>query len=148
MERSSGAAPPRRSGAGPRHKGADRELLAIEIERPGTGLTVLALAGELDLSTVPRLEGRLLGEAEEQGNVVVDLTLLTFIDSSGIGLLIKAHRARENGAVLHTVVAPGSQVERVFAIAGIDSALPLFPERVAAIAALSTAAAPKADRNG
>jgi anti-anti-sigma factor len=140
VERSSGAAPPRRSRDGPRDKGADRELLAIEIERPGDGLTVVALAGELDLSTIPRLEGQLLSEAKGQGNVVVDLTRLAFIDSSGIGLLIKAHRARENGAVLHTVVAPGSQVERVFAIAGIESALPLFLERAAAIAALRTAA--------
>jgi anti-anti-sigma factor len=140
VERSSGAAPPRQQRGSDLGERIQSDLLTVEIERPGDGLTVVALAGELDLSTSPHLEGQLLSEAKGQGNVVVDLTRLAFIDSSGIGLLIKAHRARENGAVLHTVVAPGSQVERVFAIAGIESALPLFLERAAAIAALRTAA--------
>jgi anti-anti-sigma factor len=138
VERSSGAAPPRRSGEGPRQTGAGGELLAIEIERPGNGVTVVALAGELEMSTVPRLEGRLLSEANGRGNVVIDLTRLTFIDSSGIGLLIKAHLARENGAVLHTVVAPGSQVDRVFALAGIERALPVFLGQAEAIGAFET----------
>jgi anti-anti-sigma factor len=138
VERSSGAAPPRRSGGVPRDKGADRELLAIEIERPGDGLAIVALAGELDLSSVPRLEGRLLGEAERQGNVVVDLTRLTFIDSSGIGLLIKAHQAADGRAALRTVVADGSQVERVFALAGIEKMMSVFLDREEAIGAVKT----------
>jgi anti-anti-sigma factor len=139
VERSSGAAPPRRSGGVPRDKGADRELLAIEIERPGNGLTVVALAGELDLSTTPRLEGRLLSEAKGQGSVVVDLTRLTFIDSSGIRLLIQAHLAADGRAALRTVVADGSQVERVFAVAGIEEVLPVFLDREEAIGAAKTA---------
>jgi hypothetical protein len=81
---------------------------------------------------------------------VVDLTRLSFIDSSGIGLLIKAHRDAEavgeqaadgNGrAALHTVVAEGSQVERVFGLAGIGLALPLFLNRDEAVAALGPGA--------
>jgi anti-sigma B factor antagonist len=138
VERSSGAAPPRRSRGVPRDKGADRELLAIEIEPPRNGLTVVALAGELDLSTVPRLEGRLLSEAKGQGTVVVDLTRLTFIDSSGIRLLIQAHQAADGRAALRTVVADGSQVERVFAVAGIEEVLPVFLDREEAIGAAKT----------
>jgi anti-sigma B factor antagonist len=138
VERSSGAAPPRRFREGPRDKGADPELLAIEIERPGNGLTVVALAGELDLSTVPRLEGALLSEAQGQGSVVVDLTRLTFIDSSGIRLLIQAHQAADGRAPLRTVVADGSQVERVLALARIEKVLPVFLDREEAIGAGKT----------
>jgi anti-anti-sigma factor len=147
VERSSGAAPPRRSVRGSQEQGGDAELLTVEIERPSEGVTVVAVAGELDLSTVPGLEGQLLREVNGRGRVLVDLTRLSFVDSSGIGLLIKAHRARKNGAVLHTVVAPGSQVERVFALAGIDKALPLFGDPGEAMAALGASAAPTQDRS-
>lgn len=135
MERSSGAAPPRRPGAGSQARG-EGDLLTVEVERADDRFTVVALAGELDLSTIPRLEGPLLDEIREQRVVIADLTRLAFIDSSGIGLLIKAHRETEDGGALHTVVAPGSQVERVFTLVGIGIALPLHLSRDEAIAAL------------
>jgi anti-anti-sigma factor len=136
VERSSGAAPPRRSGGSDVNKSADRDLLSVEIAQPGNGLAIVALAGELDLSTIPGLESLLLEQIRGQERVVVDLTRLTFIDSSGIGLLIRAHQTANGSGELHTVISPGSQVERVFELAGIGRALPIFLERDAAIAAL------------
>jgi anti-anti-sigma factor len=136
VERFSGAAPPRRSGRNDEPKRDEPELLGIEIERSGNGLSIVALAGELDLSTIPRLDGRLLEELGEREGVIIDLSRLTFIDSSGIGLLIKSHRAMNGAGAIHIVVAEGSQVERVFAIAGIGRALPLFLDRDEAIAAV------------
>jgi anti-sigma B factor antagonist len=150
VERSSGAAPPRRPGVGIRQRSADGDIVAVEIERPGDGLSILSLAGELDLSTIPKVEPQLSEQVSSSSAVVVDLTRLSFIDSSGIGLLIKAYRDAEavgeqaadgNGrAALHTVVAKGSQVERVFGLAGIGLALPLFLDRHDAVAALGPGA--------
>jgi anti-sigma B factor antagonist len=111
-------------------------LLGVRVERAGEHASIFSLAGELDLSTIPRAESRLLDQVRRDPAVIVDLTQLTFIDSSGIGLLIHAFRAA-NGHAMHTVIAPGSQVERVFTIAGIDTALPVFLDRADAIAALS-----------
>ena len=143
MERSSGAAPPRRSGEGRPPASPDGELLTIEIESVGNAIRVVALAGELDLSTIPRLEDLLFRELRDRGTVVVDLTRLRFIDSSGIGLLIKAHRAADGAGTLHTVVAPGSQVDRVFGITGIGGTLQLFSERDQAVAAAGKPASRK-----
>jgi anti-sigma B factor antagonist len=126
VERSSGAAPPLHSGAS--------DLLEITVENGTAGVSVLSLAGELDLSTVPKLERPLLRELDERNGVVVDLTRLSFIDSSGIGLLIQAFRVDEDRPRLHTVIARGSQIERVFRIAGIDRALPLYFDRDEALA--------------
>jgi anti-sigma B factor antagonist len=128
VERSSGAAPPRHSG------GSD--LLEITIENGTPGVCVVSLAGELDLSTMPKLERPLLRELEQRERVIVDLTRLSFIDSSGIGLLIRAFRANEEDPRLRTVIARDSQVDRVFRIAGIDRALPLYFGREEALAAL------------
>jgi anti-sigma B factor antagonist len=140
VERSSGAAPPRQPGGSgePETTGAGNgQLLAVRIEPEDHGISVVSLAGELDLSTVPRLENPLLRELRGHPAVVLDLTALSFIDSSGLGLLIKAFRAGEDESAgeLHTVIARDSQIERVFRLAGIDRCLPLYLDREAAVAA-------------
>ena len=110
-------------------------LLTIRVETTGNGTSVVSLAGELDLSTIPRMEVPLLGEVSHRA-VIVDLSALSFIDSSGIAVLIKAFRAAEGNGRMHTVIASGSQVERVLRLAGIDRALPLFVDREVALEAL------------
>jgi anti-sigma B factor antagonist len=113
------------------------EPLSIGIESAGDRRSVFTLRGELDLSTIPRMESRLFGELRSKAGVVVDLTELSFIDSSGLAILIAAFRATGNGgSPMHTVVAPGSQVERVIRLAGIDRAIPVFVDRDQAIEAL------------
>lgn len=113
----------------------DRELLTVEVERLGDRASVISVGGELDLSTISMLERRLLDQVRSRRSVILDLTPLTFIDSSGIGLLIGAFRAA-NGSAMHVVIARESQVERVFTIAGIDLALPVFRDRSEAVNAL------------
>jgi anti-sigma B factor antagonist len=113
------------------------QRLAVRIEAEGSSVSVVALSGELDLSTIPLLEKRLLAEVGSKGAVVIDLTDVSFIDSSGIGLLIQAFRAGAEDQRLHTVIAAGTQVERVFRLAGIDHALPLFMDRRGATEALN-----------
>jgi anti-sigma B factor antagonist len=138
VERSSGAAPPLSSGGS--GEPVNGQLLTVLVEPAGSNASVVSLIGELDLSTIPRVEKRLFQELRSKTGVIVDLTSVSFIDSSGIGLLIRAFRAEDNAALLHTVIAEGSQVERVFRLAGIDRALPLFMERAGALAALNGAA--------
>jgi anti-anti-sigma factor len=138
VERSSGAAPPLSSGRSGEPE--DGQLLTVRIEPAGSNVSIVSFVGELDLSTIPRVEKQLFQELRSKAGVVVDLTTLSFIDSSGIALLIRAFRADDNGAVLNTVIAEGSQVDRVFRVAGIDRALPLFMERAGALEALNGAA--------
>jgi anti-sigma B factor antagonist len=112
------------------------EPLSVRIERTGDSASVVELIGELDLSTAPKLESPLLAQLHRRPGVVVDLTKLSFIDSSGLAVLIQAFHA-SNGDLMHTVIAPGSQVERVFRITGIDRALPTFFDREEAVTALA-----------
>jgi anti-sigma B factor antagonist len=135
VERSSGAAPPLSSGGGDEPENG--QTLAVRIEQVGASACVVSLAGELDLSTIPRVESQLLEQVRTKAGLVVDLTKVSFIDSSGIALLIQAFRASDDGGPLNTVIAEGSQVERVFRIAGIDRVLPLFTRRVLALEALN-----------
>jgi anti-sigma B factor antagonist len=119
--------------------GGDQNGLAplkVRIEDSPGGASIVVLAGELDLSTIPRMEAPLFEQVRQRRAVLVDLTKLSFIDSSGIGVLIQAFR-ESNGNPMHLLVGRGTQVERVFGIAGIGRALPLFFDREEALGGLA-----------
>jgi anti-anti-sigma factor len=83
------------------------------------GTANLSLAGELDLASVPQMEEGLQDATQASpARVVVDLTRLAFIDSTGLRLLLQADaRAREHGYEL--VLRPGEPtVQRVFEVTG------------------------------
>lgn len=77
------------------------------------GFVSIALSGELDVSTAPSIEERLLAlEAERpSSNLMLDLRGLRFIDSTGLSLLINADsRARKAGRGL--TIVPGTGAPR------------------------------------
>lgn len=89
---------------------------------------VLALYGELDLASCPALEAE-FERASAQKLVVVDLSALEFIDSSGLGLLVEAHdRAREDGRRFALVQGLG-QVQRLLGLTGLADQLPMAETR-------------------
>jgi anti-anti-sigma factor len=143
VERSSGAAPPPQPGGSDLNGSAPLDV-HIEDSRDG-GATIVALAGELDLSTIPRMEAPLLEQVRQRRAVVLDLSDLSFIDSSGIGILIQASQ-QSNGTPMRVVIGPGSQVGRIFRIAGVEQALRVFVDRDEALAELAPSA--RADGNG
>ena len=85
----------------------------------------IAVEGELDLATAEELERELLRvEAGAAQVIVVDLSGLTFIDSSGVRLLLRAHaRSRADGNRLTLLRGPAA-VQRVFELTGILDVLP------------------------
>lgn len=93
------------------------------------GVIRLALGGELDIATAPTAERELL-HAERDGNgvIVLDLRHLTFMDSTGLRLVLSAHaRLHEAGARL--VVCPGPEaVRRVFELTRTDAVLEMVDD--------------------
>ncbi len=83
------------------------------------GTVRLSLEGELDLAGAPEMEASLTAAARENpARLIVDLSRLQFIDSTGLRLLLQADaRAKERGYEL--VLRPGAQaVQRVFEVTG------------------------------
>lgn len=97
--------------------------LAID-ERIDGDECLIALTGELDLSNSERLRER-MEAARNSGvdRVVVDLSRLQFIDSTGLRILLRAEQASRTEAVTLRFVRAGGQVERVMKVAGIDGEL-------------------------
>jgi anti-sigma B factor antagonist len=86
----------------------------IESKREGDAVTV-AVAGELDLSTVDQLDAAIReAEKTEVNRIVVDLSALSFVDSTGLGVLLDAiKRSRRNGNRLSFVLSKHEAVVRL-----------------------------------
>jgi anti-anti-sigma factor len=97
------------------------------------GVIVVAVAGELDLATSGRLESKLRGvEARRPPMLIIDLSQLSFIDSTGLRLIIGAHtRAREDERRLSIIPGPEA-VQKVFHLALLEKRLDFIDDASAA----------------
>ena len=99
--------------------------MSFETEQDGNGARV-ALSGELDMAATFTLEQELdrLIDRERVRRLVLDLRDLTFVDSTGLRLLVQTDaRAREGGFEL-ALVRGRPEVQRVFELAGLAELLP------------------------
>ena len=77
------------------------------------------LVGEADISNVATLAEALRADVQRGGDVVLDLAGLTFMDSSGIQLLIKASKDLDGRGRLK-LIAPGDLVRRTLQLVAVD----------------------------
>jgi anti-sigma B factor antagonist len=108
--------------------------LAIVDDQP-QGCTVVKLCGELDVASVPELRDRLLVilDRRKPTLLILDLTELDFMDSSGTAVLVNAQRrARLLGCTL-ALVAPQPAVSRVLQVCGLDQYFLIFDNFSAAV---------------
>jgi anti-sigma B factor antagonist len=93
------------------------------------GLVRVALVGELDLSTVAKVQEELRRvEASSPATLVVDLSKLTFLDSTGLRCIVTAdERARAEGRRIVIVRGPDA-VQRVFAITRLEERLEMVDD--------------------
>jgi anti-sigma B factor antagonist len=89
---------------------------------PDREVVVVALSGELDIVTAPEA-ARTIGELLEAGfsKVTVDLTALTFIESTGLRMLLKASQAAAERGCRFTLVQGPDAVDRVFVLTNLHS---------------------------
>jgi anti-sigma B factor antagonist len=102
----------------------------------GAEVTIVAFEGDLDLASVAGFEEAVDGAADAP-SVVIDLSGVRFIDSSGIHRVVRVAAARaERGLHLALVVLPSSAVDRVLEISGLRAELDPKADRASALAAL------------
>jgi anti-sigma B factor antagonist len=113
---------------------SDLEPFAVEVQRRGH-VTIVQPRGELELATVETLRSTLdaaiaetlraaLDGMENGARLVLDLRGLSFIDSSGLHLLVALdQRAQRDGFQL-TLLAPAAPIDRAIQLCGLDQILP------------------------
>ena len=107
------------------------------------GTRIVEVRGELELATAPTLGQRIRRPLFWEGTerVVVDLSAVVFIDSSGTSaLLLSVSHARALGHTLVFVCPEEGEVMRRLRTYGLDSTLDIFPTRELALDAIGARA--------
>jgi anti-sigma B factor antagonist len=95
--------------------------------------TVLSVRGEIDLYTVPRLHEELAAALSGGGPVrlVVDMSGVEFCDSTGMNVLLAAHRkAREQGGELE-LAGPRPTVKKILQVTGLEAVFTVLDDPAA-----------------
>jgi anti-sigma B factor antagonist len=103
----------------------------------GPGYRGCRLSGEIDFTSAGAVQSALLGMILPGGGaMIVDLSRVTFLDSSGVGVLVQAHRVATERDTRLLLVA-SEPVRKLLRLTGLDTVLETYDERSAAEAALS-----------
>jgi anti-anti-sigma factor len=122
--------------------GLSEPLARVEHEG-GEGIVFAALSGEIDLSNAAVVEEQILATGAD-GGLAVDLTNLTYLDSSGLAMLSRiAEKLGLDDRRMCVVVPEGVPTRRLFELVGLDDTLPVVTDREAARARLTRGAASK-----
>jgi anti-sigma B factor antagonist len=98
--------------------------LSVKVRRE-RGVVIADVTGDIDVSTVSGLRERLLGLADAGEPLIVDLNSVSFIDSTGLGVLVAvARRADARGGSLHAVCSR-PPTRKLLWLTGVDRRIPL-----------------------
>ena len=116
--------------------------LTLDLHSDTPGFTVIAVGGEIDVYTAPKLRERLISLVEA-GNyqLIVDMESVEFLDSTGLGVLVgglKRVRAQDGWIDL---VCTQSRILRIFRITGLNKVFSIHDTVADAIAAHAIPAA-------
>jgi len=90
--------------------------------------TVLTVAGEIDLSTSGQLDSAVIEAlAQETSHLTLDLSEVTFLDSSGLGVIVKALKRAKESNTTFDVVAANERVLKVFNLTGLAEVIEIYP---------------------
>lgn len=110
----------------------DELSVSVTTERDGEAV-IFRLCGSLDIATSPAVRAALLEGADGKHELVVDLTGLEFLDSTGLGALIGAQRrALEQGGSVRLVINEGP-IARLLNITGLVRVFSVYHSLEAAL---------------
>jgi anti-sigma B factor antagonist len=97
---------------------------------------LIAPEGELDFAQVGAFRSELARAASQPTGIVVDLSAVSFIDSSGLGALVELYnRLRRDNRRLAVVAPAGTAAAVLLNLAGLQAQMPIYGTRDAALAA-------------
>ncbi|MFC1673003.1 STAS domain-containing protein [Pseudomonadota bacterium] len=102
-----------------------------------SGAQVVALSGEVDLSTSPQVRDALLGCINGGSGVVVDLSAVAYIDSSGVASLVEAFQTAKTKGLGFALANVSDAPMRVLQLARLDQVFVIHDTVDAATAAMA-----------
>ncbi len=102
--------------------------MKIEVSKPGHGVYVLRVQGEVDMSTSPDLRQKLVPLfGKGVSHVIVDLSGTPYMDSSGIATLVEGLQLGRKWNIRFTLAAVAPSVQAIFDLAHLKSVFEMVP---------------------
>lgn len=98
------------------------------------GVALVAVSGELDLASVDELRTALRAAATRSPSVVVDVSDVSFIDSTALAALLRSNDELSSNGVQMVMACPPGPVRRLLTMTSLDDRLILAPDRPGALA--------------
>jgi anti-sigma B factor antagonist len=122
------------NGARPSLQMSSLQMSSLQIESSGSSsgsepaaVIVLAVSGELDLATIVTFKDAVGDRIVDGGApVVLDLTGLSFCDSTGLGSFVGLHRQASAAGTTLALAAPRKRIADLLKISGIDRVVPVY----------------------
>jgi anti-sigma B factor antagonist len=99
-------------------------VFEVAVERPGDGMAVVKVSGELDLLTAPDLAAALAPLEADNADIELDLSGLEFIDSTGVHLVLQTFQKSSRDGWELALTGAGDEVRRAFELVGLLDRLP------------------------
>ena len=95
--------------------------MQLDVTHPDSGqVPVATVSGEIDVSSAAALRDGLIELIAGGTSVIVDLTGVAFLDSTGLGALVTARKAAEDQGVALPLVCSAERILKLFTITGLD----------------------------
>jgi len=91
------------------------------------GWTVVAVKGEIDISTAATFEEALQSAMAVSERVVVDLSGVRFMDSTGLGVLMRAHKHQDDVGAALRLAAPSERIVRILDVTQLATIFAIYP---------------------
>jgi anti-sigma B factor antagonist len=99
-------------------------------------VTVVALSGDIDGSTAPVAQARILEQLAPEEGVVLDMTAVRYMSSAGLRMLLSAHRSAQSKNARVLLVGLSENLQDTMAATGFLGFFSTYPTLPAALAAL------------
>jgi anti-sigma B factor antagonist len=113
---------------------------SVEVQSVDDGVRTVSITGELDQATADQLRAPLQETIEAgTGPVMIDMSGCSFIDSTGLGVIVeawKALQARNGDSAALAICCPEAEVRRLLEVTGLDQAIEVHDTRDDALAVL------------
>ena len=93
--------------------------MGYEVRTEG-GTTIVVLSGDVDLDSSPKVRSVLLESVGNKCGVLVEMSAVSYIDSSGVASLVEAYQSARRGSTPFALVAVSEAAMRVLELARLD----------------------------
>jgi len=117
----------------PEVESKDEMDFKVSIDEHADAYSVVAVRGEVDLHTAPKVKYAIERGSEGVSAVVVDMGGIAFMDSTALSTLMRAKDSLEEKGTSLRLTTPSKAVERIFAVTGFGDYFDIYPSREAAL---------------